>query len=302
MASLTEPSTRPLMVYWRRHRKSVAPYLLIFPSIALVIWVLGFAVWDSLVLSLREYDFMILGEPTFVGVQNYLELFRDEVFQSSLRVTVQFVIGTVTLGLVSSTIFALALHKLVKSQKFFTALSLVPFLLSGVAVGVMYRFLFSGRGGLMNLMIEGVGLSPVAWLSSPSLALWIAVMATIWQKAPVTTLIILSGLQNMDQQVLEAAKIDGATPFQAFRHITFPLLLPVLGVSLIWLNFVAFSMFDIILAMTRGGPARATELLAVRMYYLAFEQFDMSGGAAILIILLAINVTVSLTVIKLAKV
>lgn len=304
MGAATEvaPAPERQRVSWEKRKKQLTPYVLLFPAIGLVIWVLGFAVWDSIVLSLREYEFMILGEPTFVGLDNYAELARDPVFLSSLRVTVVFVIGCVALGLVTSTIFALALYRLVKAQKFFSALALIPFLISGVAVGVMYRFLFSGRGGLVNLSLEAIGQAPVAWMSSPTLALLIAIVATVWQKAPVITLIILAGLQNIDKQILEAAEIDGASSWQTFRRITFPMILPSLGIALIWMNFVAFSMFDIILAMTRGGPGRATEVLAVRMYYAAFEQFDMPIGAAILVILLAINVTVSLVVIKLAKI
>lgn len=301
-ATAVAPAPQRQRVSWDKRKKQLTPYVLLSPAIGIVIWVLGFAVWDSIVLSMREYEFMILGEPTFVGLSNYARLFRDPVFLSSLQITIIFVVGCVALGLVTSTIFALALYRLVKAQKFFSALALIPFLISGVAVGVMFRFLFSGRGGLVNLSLEALNQTPVAWLSSPTLALIIAIIATVWQKAPVTTLIILAGLQNIDKQTLEAAEIDGAGSFQVFRRITFPLILPSLAISLIWMNFVAFSMFDIILAMTRGGPGRATEVMAVRMYYAAFEQFDMPIGAAILVILLAINVTVSLVVIKLAKI
>ncbi len=290
--------SRPQRSRRRIVQKVLTPYLLIAPGIGLVIWILGLAVWDSVVLSMRQYPFMIIGEPIFVGASNYLRLFQDPVFQASFRATVIFVLGTVSLGLVMSTAFAMALHALQRSQKFFSALNLVPFLLSGVAVGVMWRFLFAGRGGLINLSLETLGQAPVAWMSNPDLALGIVILATIWQKAPVTTLIVLSGLQSIDKQLFEAAAIDGATPWQVFRRITLPLIVPVLGISLIWLNFVAFSMFDIVLAMTRGGPGRATELLAVRMYYLAFEQFDVVGGAAILVILLTINITVSFLVIR----
>jgi len=282
--------------------KTVLPYILIFPAIFMVIWILGISVIESFILSLQRFPFFITGVPEFVGIQNYLDLFRSEVFQSSVRISLIFVGGSIALGMLISLGFALALYRLVKSRRYFSAFALLPYLISGVAIGTMWRFLFSGDVGLINMILRSIGQSGVAWFSDPTWALVIIIFANAWGRSPVSTMVMLSGLQSIDPEIYDAAKIDGCTSLKTLWHVTLPQIKPQFGFSLIWLNFVAFSMFDIVLAMTRGGPGRSTEVLAVRMYYLAFEHFDVPGGAAILIMLLLANIIVSAVVLKYFKV
>ena len=268
------------------------PYLLVVPALALVLGILGYGVVAGFVLSFHKVDMFM--NRTFVGFANYVAIFEDARFQASLSRTLLFVVASIGLGLLLSIIFALTLQAVTFGKRLFRGLSLVPYFVSGIAAAVMWRFLFSTNVGFVNLVLDSLGLPQQSWLGDPVLAFVVAVMANCWFMVPFSTLIILGGLLSIDKDVFDAAKIDGASPVATFFRISLPMIKPMLGVGLIWLSYASFSTFDIILALTAGGPFRATEVVSLYMYEIAFQQLDFGEGAVLMVVLLTFNVVLSL--------
>jgi len=280
--------------------KAYVPYLLIIPG-AFFVGILVYAVVEGIRLSLFQVDMYTIGEP-FVGLRNYFQLFQEPDFQNSLVRSLIFVAASVTIGTILATVYALALYYVRRGKSFFRTVSLIPYMVSGVAAAVMWRFLFSGDASFVNSFFLMMGADPVTWLGDTTRALMVVILANIWFISPFSILILLSGLQSIDTELFDSAAVEGATGAMVFRYITLPLIAPMMTVSLIWLNFASFNMFDIVLPMTGGGPRNATELLAVYLYHLAFEQVNMSLAATVMIILLIINVGVSMLIMRLTRV
>ena len=263
------------------------PYLMVIPGLVFVLGVLGYAVYGGFVLSFNETDMFL--NKTFVGLNNYIAVFNDPRFQASLLRTIVFVVFSITLGIVMSMVFALTLYHVGFGRRFFRGMSLVPYFVSGIATAVMFRFVFTTSGGFANYVLHQFGLPTPSWLGNPSLAFMVAVFANCWHMVPFATLILLGGLQTVDKDIYDAARIDGASGTQTFIQITLPMIKPMLGVSLIWVSYISFSTFDIILALTSGGPQQATEVVSMYMYQLAFLQLDFGQGAVLMVVLLSIN-------------
>lgn len=270
------------------------------PALLFVLGVLGYAVFEGFRLSLYQIDMYTIDEP-FVGLRNYMELFRNPTFQNSLVRSLIFVGNTLFFGTLLSLAYALVLYRVTRFRSFFRGVSIMPWMVSGVAAAVMFRFLFSGTAGFIPLFLNSFGIR-MSWLGHPSRAMFVIILTNIWFITPFSILLILSGLQTIDPELYDSASLDGASSPQIFRHITAPLIKPQIGISLLWLSFASFNMFDIVLPMTGGGPSRSTELLAVYLFRVAFEQVNISMGAAIMIILLLINVLVSGIILKLFRV
>lgn len=268
------------------------PYLLVIPGLAFVLGVLGYAVAGGFWLSLHETDMFLT--KTYVGLENYIKVFNDPRFQSSLWRTIVFVIASIVLGITMSLMFALTLYHVGFGKRLFRGMSLVPYFVSGIAAAVMFRFVFTTSGGFVNQVLGVFGLHQPSWLGDPVLSFIVAVLANCWFMVPFATLILLGGLQTVDKDIYDAATIDGAGPIQTFFKITVPMIKPMLGVSLIWVSYISFSTFDIILALTAGGPQRATEVVSMYMYQLAFLQLDFGQGAVLMVVLLTFNTVLSL--------
>ncbi len=276
--------------------KRLGPYLLVIPGLVLVLGVLGYAVAGGFILSLNETDMLL--NKTFVGLKNYIAIFGNPRFQNSLWRTVVFVIASITLGMSMSMMFALTLYHVGFGRRFFRGLSLVPYFVSGIAAAVMFRFIFTTSGGFVNYVLTSLGLDAPSWLGNPVLAFTVSILANAWFMVPFATLILLGGLQTVDKEIYEAAKLDGSSGLHTFRRITLPLIKPMMGVSLIWVSYISFSTFDIILALTAGGPGRATELISVYMYQIAFLELDFGQGSVLMVMLLTFNTLLSLVYLR----
>lgn len=294
MVPATDPAVNALRVGDVLRR--AAPYLLVLPGLVFVLGVLGYAVLGGVVLSLNETDMFLT--KTYVGFKNYVDVFQDARFQAAMWRTLVFVIASIALGISMSMMFALVLHKVVRGRRFFRGLSLLPYFISGIATAVMFRFVFTTSGGFINTVLTQLGLPAQSWLGDPTLAFIVAILANCWFMVPFATLILLGGLQTIDRDLYDAASIDGARPMQTFFRITLPLIKPMLGVSLIWVSYISFSTFDIVLALTAGGPLKATELVSIYMYELGFLQLNFGQGAVLMVVLLTFNTALSLVYIK----
>lgn len=288
-------------VFIQSMKKKSIPYILLLPSMIFVFGILGYGVIYGIVISLFDYNVYSLDRP-FVWIQNYIELFQDRTFLNSLYKSLIFVFCSVFFGILISLVFAIALYKLTIMQGFFKGLTLIPYLISGIAAATMFRFLFSGDVGMVNQLLSVFGIDEILWLADEWLALFVIILANIWFVTPFAILILMAGLQGIDQDIFEAAKIDGASRFRIVYQIIIPLISSMIGVSLIWLSFASFNMFDIILPLTGGGPGRSTEVLAVYLYKLAFNDLNYSLASTVMVVIMALNLMVSYIYLKVFKV
>ena len=296
----TSPSPRSGRRLTRAQRDALLAYLLLVPAMAFVFGILGYGVVRAFITSLYQVDMLVVEQP-FVGFRNYAELLRNPRFINSFQRSLVFVFSSVAFGTVLATLVALSIYRLKRFKATIQAVILIPYMVSGISTAVSWRFMFSGSGSLANIILDWFGAGPISWLGDPNRAMAVVVMANVWMITPFSVLIVLAGLESVDKHLFDAGAVDGATGLAMFRHITLPMIAPMMGVSFIWLSFASFNMFDIILATTGGGPGNATELMAVHLYRLAFQRLDFSGASAVMVFLLIINVSVSIVSLRLSR-
>lgn len=264
----------------------VAPYVL-----GLVLFI-GFPFVASFYLSFTDYN--LLSSPEWVGTKNYEKLFtRDRTFNKSLNVTLIYVFTTVPLKLVFALFIAVVLNYRLKGINFFRTAYYVPSILGGsIAIAVLWRYLFA-HTGLINMIISMWGWEPINWFGDPNNALFTITLLRIWQFGSAMV-IFLAALQSVDKSLYEAAAIDGAGPWQAFRNITLPLITPVIFFNLIMQTVQAFQEFNGPYIITEGGPLKSTYLLPLYIYDKAFKSFDMGYASAISWVLFVIIMVLTL--------
>ncbi|NDR55727.1 carbohydrate ABC transporter permease [Aliiruegeria sabulilitoris] len=264
----------------------VAPYvigLLLFTAFPFV---------ASFFLSFTDYD--LLSRPEWVGTKNYEKLFtRDRTFDKSLKVTLIYVFTTVPLKLTFALFIAVVLNYRLKAINLFRTAYYVPSILGGsIAIAVLWRYIFADTG-LVNMMIEGFGGDPINWFGEPANALFTITLLRCWQFGSAMV-IFLAALQSVDKSLYEAAAIDGAGPWNIFRHVTLPLITPVIFFNLIMQTVQAFQEFNGPYIITQGGPLKSTYLLPLYIYDEAFKSFDMGYASAIAWVLFSIIMVLTL--------
>ncbi|MBP7003378.1 carbohydrate ABC transporter permease [Amaricoccus sp.] len=240
----------------------------------------------SLYLSFTDYSLM--DTPTWVGLDNFERLLtRDRTFVKSLTVTLAYVGLTVPLKLAFALFVAVILNAKIRAIGFFRTAYYVPSILGGsIAIAVLWRYIFSDTG-LVNMAIGLVGLEPVNWFGDPTNALFTITLLRVWQFGSAMV-IFLAALQAVDKSLYEAASIDGAGKWTSFRHITLPLITPVIFFNLIMQMVQAFQEFNGPYVITGGGPLKSTYLLPLYIYDKAFKSFDMGYASAIAWVLFVI--------------
>lgn len=281
------------------HGKST-PYLFSLPSILLVSAVLGFpvlyGVWQSLYRAPR------LGAPReFVGLENYVEMFQAPSFWHSLNRTAVFVFGSLIVGTVLGLFFAFALFRVVGRLRFLRAVTVAPYIISNVAAAVMFRILFNSQFGMLNQFIELFGLDGPSWLANQTLAMLVVIFTQVWTDLPLTILVLLGGLMTIDKSYLDAAMVDGAGGWTRARYLTIPLLAPQLLISTVWLSYSTLTGLGVVLALTGGGPLKATQTLAMEMYTVAFRSLEFNRALAIATFILVLNALLTVVYIGIGR-
>ena len=253
----------------------IAPLLAPVPVLILSVIVLPslYVVW----LSLNESSF---GQaPTFVGLQNYIDVITDPAFRSALWNTVVLVVVAVHIELALGLGMALLFAGGLPFRRFLLVAVLAPYAVSEVIAVVMWRFLFDPDVGPVTLMLQSMGLPILDWSFEPSHAMILIALLTIWLHLPFTFIILYAARLAIPSDLYEAARIDGATAWQAFKRVTLPLLGPAIVVALLFRYIFAFRLFSEVWLLTQGGPARSTEVVAVYLYQEAFS-YNAFGTAA----------------------
>ncbi len=281
-------------------QSKATPYLFSLPAILLVAAILGFpvlyGVWQSL------YTRETLGAPLeWVGLQNYVEMFDAPSFWHALNRTAVFTFGSLILGTVLGLFFAFALFRVVGKLRFLRAVTVAPYIISNVAAAVMFRLLFNSQFGMLNQVIEFFGLDGPSWLADPTLAMVTVIFTQVWTDLPLTILVLLGGLLTVDKSYLDAALVDGATGWTRARHLTIPLLAPQILISTVWLSYSTLTGLGVVLALTGGGPLKATQTLAMEMYTVAFRSLQFEAALAIAAFILILNALLTLAYVGIGR-
>lgn len=286
----------------RRRRKSRYKGLIRFsflvPVILYLLLFFGYPLYYSITVSLQRYDLQAeyTGIAPFIGLANYLNVFQDPTVRTAAWHTLLFTVGSIVPQFVIGMALALFFAQKFPLSRFLRSLMLLPWLLPLVVSGTVWKWLFDLTNGLIDQMLSGLHVLPphFGWLTTPGWALAAIIITNIWIGIPFNMVLIYSGLQGIDNEVYEAAAIDGANKGQRFWYVTLPLLRPVIGVVLLLGLIYTLKVFDIVYVMTGGGPANATQIFATWSYNLSFSQQLFGQGAALGNVILIISLVVAL--------
>ncbi len=267
-------------------------------------WIIGFVVFAlfpvlaSFYLGFTDYD--IINSPVFVGLANFRELFHDEHFWNSIVVTLKYCLFSVPLTLVLSLMFALLINQKVPFRGFFRMAMYFPSMISGVAMSLMWFWVFNPQAGLLNYALSLFGIEPIHWLLDERYALWALIIMSFWGMG-AGMLIFLAGLQGVPTSLLEAARLDGAGRWKSFWNVTFPMISPVFLFQLIIGVIDSFQVFTQAYAITQGGPNYTTWFYVYNIYVNAFKNFRYGYASAMAWLLLAAVMVVTYLIMKLSN-
>ena len=291
--------SRPGLLSRRYFDDRLLPVLLVLPALLLVGGLIGYPVLRTLWLSFQEAGLgTLMGQgSTFVGLDNYRQVFGDEDLRRSAINTVVFGLSCVMLTMVLGIAVALLLNRPFKGRVVLGVLVLLPWAMPRVAAATVWDWLFHDQYGVVNWGLAGLGFEQFdgyAWFNQRLTAFLVIGLVVVWQSFPFVALSMLAGLQTISADVIDAARVDGANAWQRLRHVTLPMLKPLLLVLVVISTIWDFKVFDQVYVMTGGGPARSTEVLSISTWREAFTQLDfgLASALAMLMFLLLLLVTV----------
>lgn len=274
-------------------KKSIGPYLYLLPSISIFLVFLILPIFSIFGISFTKYNYF--KSPEFVGIDQYKRLIGDPLFWKSLRNTFLYVLMCVPFLTFFPLLIAMLLNVGIRAKSFFRALFFIPVVSSAIVVSLIWKWMYyGGKEGVINYLLHFVGIEPKVWLGFPEYALTaIAIMAN-WKSVGYYMIFYLAGLQTIPRQLVEAAKIDGASGWHIFYSITLPLLRPIIMLVIILVSIYSFQVFDFIYVLTRGGPAWSTITVNWLIYSRAFTSYQMGYASSIGVILFIIIFIVSM--------
>ncbi len=264
----------------------VLPAMLTVGSVIIFPWV--FTLW----MSLNEWK--LGGSPSFTGLSNYAKLFTDARFGEAVVNTLFYTALGVFLPVLFGVFAAIVFHEKFPLRGLLRGIFIMPMMATPVAIALVWVMMFNPQLGVLNYLLSLVGIGPQLWVFSPRSVIPSLVLVETWQWAPLVMLIVLGGLASLPQEPYESALIDGATRWQMFRHITLPMILPFVMVAVILRVIDAVKSFDIIYAITQGGPGTASETINIYLYNTAFAYQDMGYGSALAVVFFALVVALAL--------
>jgi multiple sugar transport system permease protein len=285
--------------------KSSAAYLFLTPALSAIFVFFFIPVIAAFVISFTDFDIYAInsyGTARFIGFSNYIALFNDDLFWTALKNTFYFVIAAGPLSIAVSLSAAILLtSKLVRFKSLFRLTYFIPVVTTLVAVAIVWRFIYHPRFGLLNYFLSFLGVSEIDWLGDPNWAMPAIILMSVWKNFGYNMIIFIAGLQNIPEELYEAATIDGASGWQKFKKITLPMLAPTtLFISIItMIGF--FQLFAEPYIMTQGGPLNSTLSIVQYMYQEGFRWWNMGYSAAIAFVLFLIIFIGTLVQFKLQK-
>ena len=259
-------------------------YLLILPCLIVIFGVIIWPVLYSLYISFHKMYMVHPGEFPFIGLKNYSKIFHNPVFWAALGRTFYFTGASVGVSIILGLGIAMVLNQEFRGRAFMRGLIILPWALSSVVNGMMWKWIYNGSYGALNGLLLQLGWidSYKIWLADPKVAMNLVVMAEIWKETPVGVIFILASLQTIPNPLYEAAKVDGANAWSRFKYITLPLLKPIILLLIVIKSIWAIrDSFDVVYMITRGGPGDSTQVVTYYAYLATFKFLRFGYGAAL---------------------
>jgi multiple sugar transport system permease protein len=273
-------------------RERVFAYTLLMPAVAAVFALIAYPMYLVFAISFREgksLNFLALDRRP-LGFGNYDYVLGDAATWHSVYVSLVYTFGTIVPAFFIGLLTALLLNRVFPFRRWLRSLILLPWAVPGVMVSIIFLWLFDAQFGVVNYLLRSMGLitADIAWYTTESTALFAVIVPTLWKSYPFFTLTLLAAMQSIPGFLYEAARVDGATAWQRFVHVTWPGIRSPATLALVLNGLWVFREFDLIFASTGGGPAKATETLGIRAYNEAFSYFYMGRASVIGVLMLAI--------------
>lgn len=277
------------------YRKDIIKWFFLLPCLGYLILMAIFPLTWSLRLSFTKWLATIMENPEWTGITNFRDiLFKDPRFWSALWFTVRFVFLTVIIQLGIGLGLAHLLHNNFRGRNFFRVLFLIPMACPPIAVAFLWKMMLHPDIGIINTALQTIGLAKVKWTTSVVVAPFTIVMVDVWEWTPFMFLVLFAAFQALPVEIYDAAAVDGASNFQVFRKITFPLVVPIIATIVLIRIIDAFKLFELIFGITSAGPANATEALSFYVYLTGIKWMNLGKGSAMSWIFLLIVLGISL--------
>jgi len=262
-------------------REDVLGYVLVAPVILIVLGLNGYPFFLALSLSLTDKEIGFPGQ--FVGLNNYIKLLQDGIYLQTVRNTVVFTIGAELLKIPIGLALALVLNERIILRKAIRSVALLPWIVPAVLSAMAWTWMFNPNFSVLNWILINLGLSQtgINWLTDPNTAMFSVVLVNAWRGSPFFGIILLAAIQAIPNDLYEATAVDGAGRWARFRHVTLPLVMPILLIAILLSTIATFADFNIVYTITGGGPMNSTHVLATHSYATALEAGRMGEGAAI---------------------
>ena len=241
---------------------------------------------------------------TFIGLQNYFELPHNKFYFPGLKNTVKLALIGVFFQMVFGFLIALGISKIKRGKSFFVSLFLLPILLPPIVIGSIWRLMYGFDFGIFNYLLGFFGVYPLDWLGNSALAFTSIVILDVWHWTPFVVLLLLAGLESLPTDVYEAGRVDGTSGWSEVVHITFPLMIPTIIVTMVFRFILSFKVFDEIYLLTQGGPGTATEVISFSIYETFFDSDNMGLGSVMSVVslfVISLLIIVVLNVIRRAN-
>ena len=276
--------------------------LFALPAFVYMLIIVGYPIISNIILSVQDVTVKNLarGTKNFVGLDNYIALFGDEVFRLTISNTLKFTVYSLLFQFVIGFALAVFFNKNFSFAKPIRGLLMIPWMIPMTVTALIFKFIFSTDVGIINYFLRSLGIisENIEWLTNPNIAMGCVIFANIWIGIPFNTILLSTGLTTIPQELYESAAMDGANGFQRFIKITLPLLRSTIE-SVLVLGFIyTFKCYDLVYVMTSGGPVNSTHLMSTYSYKLSFEMFDYSMGSAAANVLLVILMVVGMVYLK----
>jgi multiple sugar transport system permease protein len=302
---VTSPSVRPGAVRTRRHRERIVQWTFLLPAIVYVVLFFGYPVVKNVIMGFEEYTTktFFTGAAPWVGLANYASVINGKLFPTALVNTLLFTLASIAGQFVIGLGLAVFFRAKFRLNGILRSLLLLPWLLPLIASSAVWKWILDQDSGALNQFLMATHLigAPVPWISSPDVALLAVIVVNIWLGIPFNVAILYGGLQEIPEEYYEAGALDGATGWKAFRYITWPNLRAVVTVVLVLGVVYTLKVLDIILGLTGGGPANATQTLTTYSYHESFVDFSFGTGAAISNILIVISLVFTVVYLRLNR-
>jgi multiple sugar transport system permease protein len=273
------------------------PLLWLLPALLPVALMTIYPIAHALWTSLHSVMLLFPGEP-FVGLDNYLRVVKSNYFQDSLSNSLIFTLFAAPLVVVIGTLIALFLQQRFLGASIVRSVVLLPWVLPGAISAVLWIWVFHPSFGVLNEILRNLHLidGSIQWLTSPRLALFSVIVAHVWTQVPFAVVLIMAALATINPETLEAAAIDCKSPLRRFRHVVFPEIKSMIVVLVVYNALTAFTTYDLVYAMTGGGPGTATTLLSFQIWRESFSMYDFGAGSAVAFIVVAISAVLILAI------